>query len=89
MVRWILFLTFACASAVISTFAMARGGHDNLLATHLHGPCENPHAVVLDGPYSGYDPCKDPNAVFVGGTYAGSDPDPNIRAALAREFGRH
>ena len=30
----------------------------------------------------------DPNAVFVGGTYAGSDPDPNIRAALAREFGR-
>jgi hypothetical protein len=29
-----------------------------------------------------------PNAVFVGGTYAGSDPDPNIRAALRREFGR-
>ena len=27
-------------------------------------------------------------AVFVGGTYAGSDPDPNIRGALAREFGK-
>jgi hypothetical protein len=31
---------------------------------------------------------QDPNAVFVGGTYAGSDPDPNIRAAIAREFSR-
>jgi hypothetical protein len=29
-----------------------------------------------------------PKAVFVGGTYVGSDPDPNIRAALRREFGR-
>jgi hypothetical protein len=27
-------------------------------------------------------------AVYVGGTYAGADPDPNIRAALAREFGK-
>ena len=35
-----------------------------------------------------YDPHRDPNAVFVAGSYAGSDPDPNIRAALAREFGR-
>jgi hypothetical protein len=35
-----------------------------------------------------YRPVNDPNAVFVGGTYAGSDPDPNIRAALIREFGR-
>jgi hypothetical protein len=35
-----------------------------------------------------YRPANDPNAVFVGGTYAGSDPDPNIRAALIREFGR-
>jgi hypothetical protein len=29
-----------------------------------------------------------PDAVYVGGTYAGADPDPNIRAALIREFGR-
>jgi hypothetical protein len=35
-----------------------------------------------------YLPVNDPNAVFVAGTYAGSDPDPNIRAALIREFGR-
>jgi hypothetical protein len=35
-----------------------------------------------------YDPANDPNSVFVAGTYAGSDPDPNIRAALRREFGR-
>jgi hypothetical protein len=35
-----------------------------------------------------YNPANDPNAVFVAGSYAGSDPDPNIRAALAREFGR-
>jgi hypothetical protein len=35
-----------------------------------------------------YPPVNDPNAVFVAGTYAGSDPDPNIRAALIREFGR-
>jgi len=27
-------------------------------------------------------------AVFTSGTYAGADPDPNIRAALIREFGR-
>jgi hypothetical protein len=35
----------------------------------------------------GYRTPSDPNAVFVGGSYAGSDPDPNIRAALTREFG--
>jgi hypothetical protein len=35
-----------------------------------------------------YNPANDPNAVFVAGSYAGADPDPNIRAALAREFGR-
>jgi hypothetical protein len=39
-------------------------------------------------PMQRYYSHNDPNAVFVGGTYAGSDPDPNIRAALAREFGR-
>ena len=35
-----------------------------------------------------YHTPNDLNAVFVGGSYAGSDPDPNIRAALVREFGR-
>jgi hypothetical protein len=43
---------------------------------------------VAQGRYVGFNPCNDPNAVFVAGTYAGSDPDPNIRAALRREFGR-
>ena len=27
-------------------------------------------------------------AVYTSGTYAGADPDPNIRAALVREFGK-
>ena len=27
-------------------------------------------------------------AVYTSGTYAGADPDPNIRAALMREFGK-
>jgi hypothetical protein len=35
-----------------------------------------------------YNTAKDPNGVYYGGTYPGSDPDPNIRAALIREFGR-
>jgi hypothetical protein len=39
-------------------------------------------------PTDWYQATGDPNAVFVDGTYAGSDPDPNIRAALRREFGR-
>jgi hypothetical protein len=47
---------------------------------YFHGPTNDPNAF--------YNPTKDPNAVYSGGTYAGSDPDPNIRAALIREFGR-
>jgi hypothetical protein len=43
---------------------------------------------LSNAPNSLYNPARDPNAVYYGGTYAGSDPDPNIRAALIREFGR-
>jgi hypothetical protein len=39
-----------------------------------------------DPPTTQWLPHNSFNAVFVAGTYAGSDPDPNIRAALRREF---
>ena len=86
--RLTFLLVIACASAVSSTSAMALSRHESPRATYLHNPCDNPNAVLATGPYAGYNPCEDPNAVFVGGTYAGADPDPNIRAALAREFSR-
>jgi hypothetical protein len=80
MSRLTLLVAVACACAVASTSAIARSRHD--------GAFGNPSAILAQGPYVGYNPLNDPNAVFVGGTYAGSDPDPNIRAALRREFGR-
>jgi hypothetical protein len=52
---------------------MARSRHRGAAPTHGHVT---------------YNRCFDPNAVFVGDIYADSDPDPNIRAALIREFGR-
>jgi hypothetical protein len=80
MIRLILLLTLACGSGVASTSVMAENHH--------RSACADQGAVLAQGPYVGYNPCNDPNAVFVAGTYAGSDPDPNIRAALRREFGR-
>ena len=65
---------------------MARSHHRGAAVTYLYNRC-GPNAALAAG-YAGYNPCNDPNAVFVAGTYAGSDPDPNIRAALIREFGR-
>jgi hypothetical protein len=88
MMRLTLLLAVAGVSAVTLTSAMARSRHHSPPATYSYNPCDNPSAVRAAGPYAGYNPCADPNAVFVAGTYAGSDPDPNIRAALAREFGR-
>jgi hypothetical protein len=88
--RLILVLTLACANALTSTSAHGGQRHRSP-ATYLYGPhkpCGNPNAVLAQGRYVGFNPCNDPNAVFVAGTYAGSDPDPNIRAALRREFGR-
>jgi hypothetical protein len=91
MTRLILSLVLASAIAVTSVTAMARIHHRGVPATYppvtyLYNRCD-PNAVFAAG-YAGYNPCNDPNAVFVAGTYAGSDPDPNIRAALIREFGR-
>jgi hypothetical protein len=91
MIRLIPSLVLATAIAVTSTCAMARSHHRGARVTHapptyLYNRC--PNAVLAVGGYAGYNPCSDPNAVFVAGTYAGSDPDPNIRAALIREFGR-
>ena len=92
MIRLILLLTLTCASAVALTSAMAGSHRYYSLAARLlynpYNPCSNPGAVLAQGPYVGFNPCNDPNAVFVAGTYAGSDPDPNIRAALRREFAR-
>jgi len=92
MMRLIFFLTLACASALTSTSAVTRIRlHRSPPAIYLHNPhnsCGNPNAIVAQGRYVGFNPCNDSNAVFVAGTYVGSDPDPNIRAALRREFGR-
>jgi hypothetical protein len=81
MIRVIFSLLLASAIASTAMTAMAR-------SRHYGAPPPGCNAASAAGPYVGYSPCNDPNAVFVGGTYAGSDPDPNIRAALAREFGR-
>jgi hypothetical protein len=86
MIRLIhsLVLTFAIAvTTVTAKTAMARSRHYGgpPFDTYFGNPI-NDHNAGL------YNPAKDPNAVYYGGTYAGSDPDPNIRAALIREFGR-
>jgi len=87
MTRLILSLVLASAIPVTSVAAMARSHRRGApVASYLYHRCD-PNAALAAG-YAGYNPCNDPNAVFVGGTYAGSDPDPNIRAALIREFGR-
>jgi hypothetical protein len=77
-----LMISLVLTSAIAATSAMARNRHGD--APFTQNGCDASPA----GPYVGYDPCNDPNAVYVGGTYAGSDPDPNIQAALAREFGK-
>jgi hypothetical protein len=88
MIGVILPLLLASATAVTATIAIARSRHYSAPAmnapqTYLYYR-SNP--VSAAGPYVGYNPCNDRNAVFVGGNYAGSDPDPNIQAALIREF---
>jgi hypothetical protein len=82
MIRVIFSLVLASTIAVTSTTAMARSRHygSSPFNTYFGNPSNAPSSL--------YNPAQDPNAVYVGGTYAGSDPDPNIRAALAREFGR-
>jgi hypothetical protein len=89
MIRLMFSLALAIAITVTSATAMARSRHRGVTATHA--PVTHSYnrcSATAAGPYVGFTPCNDPNAVFVAGTYAGSDPDPNIRAALIREFGR-
>jgi hypothetical protein len=81
-----LIVSLVLAIAVTPTCALARSHHRGAPTTYLSNGCFDSNAAAAG--YVGYNPCNDPNAVFVGGTYAGSDPDPNIRAALIREFGR-
>jgi hypothetical protein len=68
----LLLLVLACVSAATLTAASAKVRHK---------------PVSPDAKQWSYAP-NSAQAVFVGGTYAGSDPDPNIRGALAREFGK-
>jgi hypothetical protein len=68
----LLALVLACLSTATATTAAAKVRHN----------AAPPYATQW------YDVRSASDAVFVGGTYAGSDPDPNIRAALAREFGK-
>jgi hypothetical protein len=84
MNRFILSLVLASAIAVTSTTATARNSRHYGGAPPFHTYFGN----LSNSPNSLYNPARDPNAVYSGGTYAGSDPDPNIRAALLREFGR-
>jgi hypothetical protein len=77
-----LMFSLVLTSAIAITSAMARNRHGD--APFTHNGCDASAA----SPYVGYNPCNDPNVVYVSGTYAGSDPDPNIQAALAREFGK-
>ena len=83
MIRVIFSLVLTSTIAVTSTTAMARSRHYGTppFDTYFGSTRNVPNASL-------YNPAKDPNAVYYGGTYAGSDPDPNIRAALIREFGR-
>lgn len=80
MIRMMFSLVLTGTIAVSSATAIAQNRHRGAPATQ--------NRCAAARPYLDYNPCNDPNAVYVGGTYAGSDPDPNIRAALAREFGR-
>jgi hypothetical protein len=72
--------------AALATPALAESGRIGYGAYHAATAGTHRNAAVLTTQW--YRTPNDPNAVFSGGTYAGSDPDPNIRAALAREFGR-
>jgi hypothetical protein len=80
MIRVILSLALTGAIAATSTMASARSRHYGAFPSNTY--FGNPNGTGF------YNPINDPDAVYVGGTYAGSDPDPNIRAALSREFAR-
>jgi hypothetical protein len=72
--RWIRIGVLGFAGTVLAPTLTA-----NARVFHHHRP-----AV----PVAGFVVQPQTQAVYVGGTYAGADPDPNIRAALAREFGK-
>jgi hypothetical protein len=84
MIRVIFSMVLTGAIAATSTTALARSRHHGAPPsdTYFGNPNEDPNVGFNN-------PINDPDAVYVGGNYAGSDPDPNIRAALSREFARH
>ena len=54
----------------------------------LKRPSPPPPVRSIESPEAKYPP-SDPYAVWVAGTYVGRDPDPNVRAAMIREFYRN
>ena len=48
-------------------------------------PSPPPPVRSIESPEAKYPPA-DPYAVWVAGTYVGRDPNPNVRAAMIREF---
>ena len=80
MMRFVFLLSLASAAATV-TIADAKVRHKSVSPYVSQG-------YVSQGYISqGYN-ASETQAVYTSGTYAGADPDPNIRAALIREFGR-
>jgi hypothetical protein len=68
---------------VIAAFSLAGVAGAATKSPHKR-PQVRPPASSIDSPEARYR--NDPYAVWVAGTYVGRDPDPNIRAAMIREF---
>jgi hypothetical protein len=74
------------AAALIAAFATPALAQDGRIVNSGYQAAKIRHTLPPHAQW--YHAPNSPNAVFVGGAYAGSDPDPNVRAALVREFGR-
>jgi hypothetical protein len=73
--------------AVIAVVMLANMTAATAKSTHKR-PSPAPSARSIETPEAKYPP-SDPYAVWVAGTYVGRDPDPNIRAAMIRDFYRY
>jgi hypothetical protein len=71
--------------AVIAVLSLACVTAAGAKSTHKRPPPPRPAAAPIESPEAKYPP-TDPYAVWVAGTYVGRDPDPNVRAAMIREF---
>jgi hypothetical protein len=73
--------------AVITVVLLANVTAAVAKSTRKH-PSPPPQARSIETPEAKYPP-SDPYAVWVAGTYVGRDPDPNVRAAMIRDFYRY